>query len=586
MKRLFTLLITLTLVLSMILVGCGKADDDGESEPTEKPGEEVTVEPGEAADEGPASPAGQLPIVKEPITLTFFKEGQLTEEDLVNLENNGVLKYITEQTNIKLEFNFLPPADGKQKLILSLASGDYPDGALLDWNTLITFSDVMQYGIKEKILYPLNDLIDKYGFEIKKIFELRPNYRAMITAPDGEIYGLPRFTECYHCMSYPKLWFNYEWMEKLGFEEPQTTDELYEILVAFKTQDPNGNGEADEIPLTGAIDWSCPIEYYLMNSFIYTPAMASSTDPRPFLSWIDGKVTFVADKPEYKMGLEWMNKLYSEGLIDPANFTQNSEGLQQQCRTEVPTVGGYTCDHIGMGIDFNNKEVLKMYHVLPPIEGPTGARYQPYSPPEFSGFHFVMFDTCKYPEAAFRLADFMLSEYMMFVGHYGIEGITWNPPEDPNAKNIDGGPLKCVPVVLPEDAPEEESERLAQNSFWTGFMGDLIERRAMWTPEATEENLENLYEVRLHWETKRTEPYLPEVALPRNLFMDEEEAEEFAELKVNIVNHVQKNTSMFITGARSLDEWDNYVDELKRFGLERYIELYTKAYERYLEHMK
>ncbi|NLO83592.1 MAG: hypothetical protein GX094_11165, partial [Clostridiales bacterium] len=88
------------------------------------------------------------------------------------------------------------------------------------------------------------------------------------------------------------------------------------------------------------------------------------------------------------------------------------------------------------------------------------------------------------------------------------------------------------------------------------------------------------------WETKRTEPYWPEVALPRNLFMDEEEAEEFAELKVNIVNHVQKNTSMFITGARSLDEWDNYVDELKRFGLERYIELYTKAYERYLEHMK
>ena len=67
-------------------------------------------------------------------------------------------------------------------------------------------------------------------------------------------------------MSYPKLWFNYDWLEKLGLEEPQTTEELYEVLKAFKTQDPNGNGKANEIPLTGSIEWSCALEYYLMNS--------------------------------------------------------------------------------------------------------------------------------------------------------------------------------------------------------------------------------------------------------------------------------------------------------------------------------
>ncbi len=389
-------------------------------------------------------------------------------------------------------------------------------------------------------------------------------------------------------MSYPKLWFNYDWLEKLGLEEPQTTEELYEVLKAFKTQDPNGNGKADEIPLTGSIEWSCALEYYLMNSFIYTDAAFSSTNPRPFLSWIDGEVTFVADKPEYKEGLEWMKKLYDEGLIDPANFTQNAEALSQQCRSEVPTVGGYTSDHIGMGIDFNNTEINAMYHALPPVEGPNGVRYQPYQDPlsQLPGFNFAIFDTCEYPEAAFRLADYFLGEEMLFILHYGIEGINWERPSDPDAKNISGGPLKCVPINLPEDAPEEKVEEQSNNSLWMGLLGDLVERRDMWSPAATDETLLTNYETRIHWETQKTEKYWPEMTLPRNLFMDLEISDEFAELKTNITNHVQKNTSMFITGARDLSEWDDYVKELQQFGLERYIEIYRDAYNQFQEHMK
>lgn len=587
MKRLFVLLIALFLMLSVILVGCGETAKEGSSEPSEGKTEESTPKGEKSEEKGPVTPAGELPIVKEPITLTIFKEPTgLAQQTIDNWQDNEVLKYITEKTNIKLDIIFLSQTDPKQQLVLALTSGDYPDAAILDWNAKITYPEVMQYGVKEKILYPLNDLIDKYGFELKKIFELRPTYRAMITAPDGNIYGLPRFTECYHCMSYPKLWFNYAWLEKLGLKEPQTTDELYEVLKAFKTQDPNGNGKADEIPLTGCIEWACPVENWILNCFIVTPPTISANEQSHFLSWIDNKVTFVANRPEFKMAIEYMKKLYDEGLLDPAAFTQNTEGLSQQCRGEEVIVGAYTADHIGMGVDFDNqKDVADMYHALPPVEGPTGARYQSYNPPEFGGYNFVIFDTCKYPEAAFRLADFLLSEDMLFVQHYGMKGVTWDAPEDPNAKNIEGGPLKCVPITLPADATEEEQIKYYNNTFWGSLMGDLRERRAMWTPEATPENLRNLYEVRIHWETMKTEKYWPEVALPRTLFMDQEEADEFAELKTSIVGHVRKNIAMFVTGARSLDEWDDYVEELNRFGVERYVELYSKAYDNYLKNL-
>ena len=73
---------------------------------------------------------------------------------------------------------------------------------------------------------------------------------------------------------------------------------------------------------------------------------------------------------------------------------------------------------------------------------------------------------------------------------------------------------------------------------------------------------------------------LAEMTLPRNLFMDLEISGEFSELKTNITNHVQKNTSMFITGARDLSEW-MIIKELQQFGLERYIEIYRDAYNQF-----
>ena len=58
-----------------------------------------------------------------------------------------------------------------------LASGHYPDLILTDWPTVFTKSDIMQYGVKEGVLLPITDYIDKYGNNMKRIFEYNPSYR-------------------------------------------------------------------------------------------------------------------------------------------------------------------------------------------------------------------------------------------------------------------------------------------------------------------------------------------------------------------------------------------------------------------------
>ena len=105
----------------------------------------------------------------------------------------------------------------------------------------------MRYG-GQGLLQPLNDLID-HAPDILAAFEFKPYFRPEITTPDGNIYTLPHFEECYHCSVRQKLWINTTWLDTLGLQMPNTTDDLEAVLLAFKEQDPNGNGEAGRDPL-------------------------------------------------------------------------------------------------------------------------------------------------------------------------------------------------------------------------------------------------------------------------------------------------------------------------------------------------
>ena len=68
----------------------------------------------------------------------------------------------------------------------------------LDWSDPISPTEQQKLG-KQGVYLPLNDLIDKYGLNIKKRMEEIPSYKKSVTAPDGNIYALPWINDCYHC---------------------------------------------------------------------------------------------------------------------------------------------------------------------------------------------------------------------------------------------------------------------------------------------------------------------------------------------------------------------------------------------------
>ena len=509
-----------------------------------------------------------MPIVDEKIELTAWIEGGSD----IDWENNGFVKEVEEKSNIHLNIISTPLADALEKRNLMLSSGDYPDIIFTDWNAIVTKSDAMNYGVKEGIFIPINDLLDKYGNNMKRIFDENPTYKESSTAPDGNIYGFARFSECYHCSAYPKAYIRQDWLDKLGLDMPETTEELRNVLEHFVNDDPNGNGEKDEIGIVGATKWNTMLEYALMGMSFQT------VKPDFWLSLgKDGEsVEFSPSTDAYREGLRYMKSLYDEGLIDPASFTQTDEQMAQTVRTEPHIVGIYICDHAGMGYDTADVAEAENYQIMPPVAGPDGFRKQGQNAGEgeIGGYEAVITDKCKYPEAAFRLIDeFFYDDYYNMVRVYGKQGQGWDyAPE--GTKNVFGEAAKYV--ILP--LSDEEKEKRDQDIFTVGPQADLAEFRLSMLPEVDDIYAPENYEQRITLDTKKVEQYIPEKRLQYTVFIPEDMADEYSEIQANLNNFVRMTTVQFIMGERDIENgWEDYKKELEGYKVDRYIEIYKTA---------
>lgn len=581
-KKALALLLALSMTAAM--AGCGGsggdsgeskggAADSGESK-TEQSADAGSGDEEDAGSEGESAegPAGfnatGMPIMNEPITLTAWIEGGADTD----WSQNVFLKEIEEKANIKLEIISTPSSDSLEKRNLMLAGDDYPDLLLTDWTAILTKSDIMQFAVKEGIFLPITEYVDKYGNNMKRIFDENPAYREGSTAPDGEIYGFARFSECYHCSAYPKIYLRQDWMDKLNLEMPTNTEELREVLRAFVNEDPNGNGEKDEIGLIGATTWNTPVEFALMGMSFQT------VKPDFWLSLgADGEsVEFSPSTDAYREGLRYIKSLYDEGLIDPTSFTQKEDIMAQTVRTEPHVVGMYVCDHAAMGYDNSDSVEAENYQILIPVAGPDGFRRQGQNANEgtITGFEAVITDKCQYPEAAFRLIDeFFYDDDYNMMRFKGKEGLGWERAAE-GAKNVFGGEARYVVLSVPEEDKEENDKY----GFGVGPQADVASFRLAMLPEVENVYLQENYEQRITLDTQKVEEFIPEKRLEYNPFIPLEMTDEYAEIQTNLNSFVRKTIVQFITGERDIENgWEEYLSELDSYRVDRYVEIYKTA---------
>ncbi|WP_153978736.1 ABC transporter substrate-binding protein [Paenibacillus xylanilyticus] len=517
---------------------------------------------------GGSGEEGSDPSSGDNVTMNVFAH----QSSDTNLQTNKFTKKMEEKFNVKINWTTVPFDGAAEKRQISLASGDYPDLYLLiPWVDRFSQTDLLKFG-QQGVIVPLNDLIEQYAPNIKKVLDSSEYYKAMNTAPDGNIYGLTGLNECFHC-SYPnKMWMNTKWLEQLGLSEPTTTEEFKEVLKAFKTKDPNGNGKADEVPLSGSIEnFGVHIIPYLMNGFIYD-------DDRTYLIAKDGRVDTVANKPEWKEGLAYIKSLYDEGLIDPGAFTQNVGAFKKiGDNADAQLLGAGAAMHPSLFVNTaEGAPYGKDYNPIAPLKGPH-ANYATYNYPIDPGASFVL--TNKASEetqiAAIKMLDYLYTQEGAMSAYLGEEGTSWRKPEEGDvALNDQVEPLyKAIPLPTGAEPRNDSWGALSQYNHHRAYRDAEVQGKDIYAGDGYERRL---YEATLLMEGKEPKEVFPHWAL----WVDPANADETSMMQTNLKDYIDQNALQFITGAKSLEkDWDDYVKGLEGLNIQRYLEIMQAAYD-------
>src|SRR5690606_1809789 len=116
-----------------------------------------------------------------------------------------------KMSNMKIKFDLIPFDSLTEKRNLILAGGDYPDAF---YSARLGSADLMRYG-QQGVFIKLNDLIDEYAPNFKKLLDTYPDLRKGLTMPDGNIYSFPSFydPDFLPMLIGTPLWIKQEWLE-------------------------------------------------------------------------------------------------------------------------------------------------------------------------------------------------------------------------------------------------------------------------------------------------------------------------------------------------------------------------------------
>lgn len=498
-------------------------------------------------------------------------------------ETNYLTKMLEDKFNVDIDFMLLPatPADAKSKFSIMASSGsDLPDIIAMNF----TAQEQVQYG-EAGIFVPLNDYINDpkiapYFNQIPE--EDRKMFLQNTTMPDGNIYGLAAFNDEEHGSAPCLHYINQAWLKKLNLEVPKTTDDFYNVLKAFVTQDPNGNGKADEIGMTGLFGSNAALNnntvIALMNAFIYYRGNGTLELNK------EGKIYAPFTDEAFKEGLEYMHKLCADGLLSPSIFTQDNTQLKALLANDPQIVGSVVTltDTLWGPKALETSANYAEMNIIPPLTGPKGVSTTPSQVRVPSATWFVT-ESCKNPQLAFQIGDYFYDFDVTISMRFGKEGENWSI--DPEVSKDYSDPT--TPNYEVKIAVIDHAWGKVQNVHWYAVGPRYMPRsRTNGYTLKTKEDRAKLHEMLAKQgkvpviDSERAYYVGNSPKMAPVLIYKSEELEQIADIKTTINDYINQFVAEVITGAKDISEWDNYVDQLNKMGLQKWIEVDQGVYDR------
>lgn len=436
-----TLVVAVALTLAL-LVGCSSNNGNSAS-PSASP------DSGKAASQSPDKPKERVKL-----RIEVFDRGNAP--DGLTVTNNEMTKYVQENfgdpNNIDVEFVPVPRSEEINQLNVLMAAGTAPD-IIFTYNVGAAYTWAKQGGLTD-----LTAVLDQEGPNVKNYLASSLPYGVF----DGKQYAV--VARRVNLQKYSQL-IRQDWLDAVGMEVPKTTEETYEVLKAFKEKNLGGNRT---IPLGFAL---APDSY---EPIIWSFIKEQSDEARYLKSVTIGSREYPILADGHKDGIRFLNKLYSEGLLDP-DFALDKD----KKKIQENFVNGYTgLFSFDTGTAFGNdvsqantleKNVptakLTPLHPWTDFEGKN--RQPAYTP---SGMYIMVPSFSERAAEAIQYLNWMAQDEVIQFMAFGQEGVhhdvvqgypVVNSSDDAKRLLYNSGDMLIITNGIDFGSPEKNAEFLA-----------------------------------------------------------------------------------------------------------------------------
>lgn len=532
-KRMAAFLLTISLVGG--LIGCSN-NTTTEKEDSKMINEGADIQQTDAED----GDAGQVNDGERPV-VTIWSDWQVSEY----FSNQGDAYYwqeVEKATGVDLEF--IDSSGGKDALSILIGTDDLPD-IIIEYNG--TVSGGVQKLLADGSIIPLNELMDAgYMPNFKSYLESDPEADILCKNDDGLYAWAPMIRKPDSPLVYNGNMVRQDWLDELGMDVPETIQEMEDVLLAFKEKKGADSGYT----------FAWKVYERIVNAFGICEQMYVGED---------GKIHYGFIEDEYLDFLTLFNRWYEMGILDPDGFTQEIDAFYAKIATgRTGLVWGNTGGELGKieTMKSDNPEIDYQ-----PIPNPVLNKGDSF-PVDISVYRVtesigaMVSANCENREAAARVIDYIYGEEGDMLANFGVEGITYEMVDgkpqftDYVLNNPDG---MSIQVALSHYAGNNNKPFLVDREMMLGTYALDVQRKSLdvWaTPDG---------------KVKSVPP----------LSLSSEEAQEYSAIITDVQTYADEYKLKFIMGTEPLENFPQFVENIKSMNIERAIEIQQAAYDRY-----
>lgn len=592
MKRLFAMLLALTMLLAL-MAGCGETSDTAaESTNTAEQSESTVSEAPESAPEpekslqeaasvqedsaipeevadGPVAGDKDFdwsvfePLAEEQTTLTMFYTQPPMLAAIMDSPNDMSYLYqkFEEITNIHIEFNMVNMMDATTSFTLMIASGDYSDIV----NDALNYYDSADQAYEDGIAV---DLLE-YADSVPNFLALMDEYQEIesdLLTLEGHILNMPRIDMPIAQTADAGFLIRKDWLDEVELDVPQSYDEMHDVMAAFKNK--YGISDPYVMPYQVLSPWGLMAGGY---------GISAVADGNNFYVDLEtNKVELSTISDAYYDYLSMFRDWYQEGIINP-NFTSATDSPNLPDQTLISNEQA--------GIWFSDLSYIKTYQELLTSINPNAElalMNDPGIDAEKSGYlatstavagsgGFSVTEGCEDVALALKWCDMWYDPDLTQFINYGYEGVTFE--YDENGDPVLGGCIIENDLGLP-------SIKMSNGVYLCtsgGFIYDLHKYDIEYTDLQKE-----AYTAWIN--AAEDESTVKTSGIPAGAKLNVTEAETVSAAMSDIITHVAEMALKFVTGAIELNEetYAEYVADIEGMRLQEALDAQQSAYDRYL----